>query len=379
MTQTLFFYGTLRHMPLLECVLDRPSSQIAYCDAELEDHCVTWVKDQPFPMIAAKAGSRATGIAVWDLTQRDIARLRFYEGGFEYDLSTVDLKTPSGTHRAQVFFPQAGRWEAGAPWHLHDWTHAWGALNLNAAREVMGHFGSKSAGDIAHLLPFWRARGWARQMASAPAPARVRRLPEEGDVQITPLPPDPAGFFRLDSFEISHRRFDGAYSTPVPRSAFVAYDAALLLPYDPRTDRVLLIEQLRYGPLMRGDPRPWVLEPIAGLVDAGEAPEICARREAMEEAALELDELRPMMAGYASPGYSTEYFHYFLGLCDLSQVSGSLGGLAAEHEDIRSHVLSYEAALALLESGEINQTPLIVMLLWLARARDGLRAEVSNG
>ena len=112
---------------------------------------------------------------------------------------------------------------------------------------------------------------------------------------------------------------------------------------------------------------------MAGLVDAGEAPKETARREAVEEAGLALTDLRPMMQGYASPGYSTEFFHFFLGLCDLSAATGGLGGLPEESEDIRSHVISFDAAMALLDSGEVNQTPLAMMLLWLARYRSGLR------
>ncbi len=46
-------------------------------------------------------------------------------------------------------------------------------------------------------------------------------------------------------------------------------DAVTVLPYDPVRDRVLLIEQYRFGVHMRGDPRPWVLEPVAGRIDAG--------------------------------------------------------------------------------------------------------------
>ena len=172
-----------------------------------------------------------------------------------------------------------------------------------------------------------------------------------------------------------HPRFDGSPSEAVTRGAFIAYDAALVLPYDPVTDRVHLVEQMRYGPLLRGDPRPWVLEPVAGLVDAGEAPIEAARREAAEEAGLVLADIREMTQGYAAPGYSTEFYHCFLAICDLPEASGGIGGLASEHEDIRSHVLPFEAAMALLDSGEINTAPLVMMLLWLARHRPELRRE----
>lgn len=158
------------------------------------------------------------------------------------------------------------------------------------------------------------------------------------------------------------------------REVFLAFDAALVLPYDPATDHVLLIEQLRFGPLWRGDPTPWMFEPIAGLVDAGEDPAETARREAIEETGLALGSLETIAKVYASPGYSTEYFHCYLSVTDLSSFHPSENGLRSEHEDIRSHVLPFDTAMGLVASGEINAGPLVMMLYWLAVNRERLRA-----
>lgn len=374
----LFFYGTLCHIPLLEIVLGRPAAQIEIAAGHLTDHAASWVKDAAFPMIAAVPGAVAQGLVVRALSETDIARLAFYEGGFSYDLAQVNVMTGAGGVDAQVFFPRPGLFEPGAPWDLNTWVARWGALSCAAAREVMRHFGRKSADEIAQLLPYFRARGWAQQLAKTAVPYTLRRDMPAGAVTLDPKDTGHAGFFRLDEFAISYPRFDGTQSDTIERGSFVAYDAALLLPYDPVADRILLIEQLRFGPLLRGDEYPWVLEPIAGLVDAGEPPIEAARREAVEEAGLHVSDIRPIGEVYASPGYSTEFFHMFLGLCDLSSVSGGLGGLADENEDIRSHVMTFDQAMALLDSGEINQSPLAMMLLWLFRARIALRSEVSD-
>ncbi len=53
-------------------------------------------------------------------------------------------------------------------------------------------------------------------------------------------------------------------------------------------DRVLLLEQMRAGPMLRGDANPWMLEPVAGMIDAGETPIRPALRECAEEAGLSL-------------------------------------------------------------------------------------------
>ena len=375
MSQSLFFYGTLCHIPLLEIVLGRPRAQIDIQDAVLPDHLVSWVQDEPFPMIEAKSGAQAHGILVSALSEIDVARLRFYEGGFEYDLTPVSVQVNDTEIDADVFFPEPGLWQAGAHWVLDDWVDQWGEISLNAAREVMAHFGKTSSEEIARLLPFLRARGWARQMANDAAPTTRRRNTNSHDASLNNTDDGYAVFFRLDTFRVSYPRFDGTQSEILERAAFVAYDAALILPYDPKKDLVLLIEQMRYGPLLRGDPHPWVLEPIAGLVDAGEAPVEAARREAVEEAGLSLKDIRPMMKAYPSPGYSTEFFHCFLGICDLDVSLEGTHGLASENEDIRTHVLPFDEAMALLETGEINLGPLAMMLLWISHNREKIRTE----
>lgn len=375
MIQSLFFYGTLCHVPLLELVLGRERSKIDLSDAALTDHVTHWVKDEPFPMIAEQTGGQAQGVLVRGLSQEDIARLRFYEGGFEYDLKSVQVKSDGSLYSADVFFPAPDRWQQGALWDLSDWQIQWARLSLNTAREVMEHYGKTPIGEVTRLLPFFRARAWAKELARDPAPTQLRRDTESEAVSLEMRQDGYAGFFRLDTFNIAYPRFDGRQSETLERGAFVAYDAALILPYDPARDLVMLIEQMRYGPLLRGDPKPWMLEPIAGLVDAGEPPREAARREAVEEAGLALEDIRLMMKIYAAPGYSTEFFHCFLGLCVLDPSQEGLHGLACENEDIRTHVIPFEQAMALLESGEVNQAPLAMMLLWLARKRDGLRAD----
>jgi len=374
MSRALFFYGTLCHLPLLEVVLGRGRAEIDVAIALLPDHLVSWVKDQPFPMISYEKEAEAQGIIVRDLREEDIARLRFYEGGFEYDLASLTVRSEAGIEHAEVFFPSAGVWDAAEGWSLDQWVRKWGGLSVRAAHEVMEHYGRTGADEIAHLLPFLRARAWAHELAQDTAPTRLRNNTSRDAVTLNRRDDGYSGFFRLDTFDVKFPRFNGTESDTVERAAFVAYDAALLLPYDPISDHVMLIEQMRYGPLLRGDPLPWVLEPIAGLVDAGEAPIEAARREAQEEAGLDLSDIREMVKVYPSPGYSTEFFHCFLGLCPLNTSLQGHHGLASENEDIRTHVVTFERAMALLDSGEINLGPLAMMLLWLAREREKLRA-----
>jgi len=370
----LFFYGTLCHVPLLERVLGRSAADLTLEPAVLPGWAVNWVKDESFPMIHKVAGGEARGLLLRDLGEEDLARLDHYEGGFGYALEGLEVQVEGAAPvTAQVFLPDAARWTPGAPWVLADWVARYGAMTMEAAREVMERFGVTGAEEIGGLFPWIRARAWARILAKETAPFDLRQHPGEDPFRIEGYRKGYDGFFRMRAFDLSFRRFDGTRTKPFSREAFIAFDAALVLPYDPVSDQVMLIEQLRFGPMWRGDPAVWVLEPIAGLVEAGERPADCARREAQEEAGLDLGDLQLMTRVYASPGYSTEFFHCYLGLCSLSQEAGGLAGLEHEHEDIRSHVISFDRAMDLVDSGEVNAGPLTMMLLWLARHREELR------
>ena len=370
----LFFYGTLCHRALLDSVLGRALPEAQVQAAVLPGHAARWVRNEAFPIIVAQDGAEAAGLLVTGLSGEDVARLDFYEGGFGYGLREVQVQSAQGPAQAQVYFPDPGLWETAGPWDLQAWARDHAPLIVPASAEFMRLRGRVSPEVSRQVWPFIQARVWGWQLGREGAPTTLRRDTRREAVRFELHGDGHEGFFALRQFEVAFPRFDGSMTDPVTREGFVAFDAALVLPYDPQSDSVLLVEQLRYGPLLRDDPHPWVLEPIAGLVDAGEDPETCIRREAQEEAGLALRDVELMTRVYASPGYSSEFFHCYLGLADLDRATGTVAGLASETEDIRSHILPFDDAMALLDSGEINAGPLAMMLLWLARHRARLRA-----
>ncbi len=194
-----------------------------------------------------------------------------------------------------------------------------------------------------------------------------------GDVVPLALRRPYSAFFAVEEADFVHRRFDGFVSPPLSRAMFVSGDAAVVLPYDPVRDRVLLIEQFRAGPLARGDANPWLIETIAGRIDGGETPEEAALREAVEEAGVAIRALVPGPRFYPSPGAKSEYLYCFVGLADLPDMAPGQGGLASEGEDIRSHVIPFARMMDLVASGEIDNAPLMLLALWLERERPRLR------
>ena len=241
--------------------------------------------------------------------------------------------------------------------------------------EVMGYYGRLDVSDITWRLAMIKSRAWSYALAQTPFAAEQRSARQRREVECEAEIATHEGFFLTRTYTLRHPRFEGGMSPDLKREVFVVGEAALVLPYDPLRDRILLVELYRLGPYGRGDVLPWVLEPVAGRVDAGETPENAARRECVEEAGLELKELTHINTHYCSPGCSTEMFHCYLGLCDLPDAVIGHGGLETEHEDIRTHVISFAQAQSLMQSGEINIGPLYLMLLWLERERDKLRGK----
>ena len=186
------------------------------------------------------------------------------------------------------------------------------------------------------------------------------------------------GFFSVEEHSLSYRKFNEEQSAVVTRSALISSDAVIVLPYDPINDRVLLIEQFRMGPYVKGDEAPWVLEPIAGLIDTGETPESAGIREAREEAHLELKKLVLVARSYPSPGISTEFFHQYIGIVSLPESTKLVSGLASESEDIRSHIFSFKTFFDMISKGEINVGPAILLGLWLSKNRKNLRRRNSS-
>lgn len=200
-----------------------------------------------------------------------------------------------------------------------------------------------------------------------------RAMTREDDIQIQQRERCFQGFYRLDRVHLKHRLFAGAMGPTISRELFVRPDAVCVLPYDPQTDTVVLVEQFRIGALDKS-PEPWLLETVAGLIDTDEQPEEVARREAREEADLELHELLPVMTYYPSPGGSDERVYLYIGRCSTLGVGGVFG-VEEEGEDIRVHVWSLDAALKALQNGRIDNAASIIALQWLALNKEKVRAD----
>lgn len=178
--------------------------------------------------------------------------------------------------------------------------------------------------------------------------------------RITPLARD---WGRLDRYEVTHSLRDGTSQT-VRREVYDHGSAAAVLMFSPQTRTVILTRQFRLPAHLNGDPA-WLIEAPAGLLD-GEAPEIAARREALEETGHAPRDMVFLFNAYMSPGSLTEKCACFLATYVPGASTAAGGGLAEEGEDIEVLEMRLDAALAMLASGEITDAKTIMMLQALA-------------
>jgi len=369
-SQSVFFYGTLRDPALLALVAGR---EVSARPASLPGFRTARVEGHDFPTLVADDDATANGLLA-EVDARAQERLDFYELGFGYDLRPVSVRTEKGAAVALVYFPEPGLWKPDGAWSLEGWQADGAPLARAAAGEYMRLHGVMDPASAARAFDQIRMRAGARlRAAEAPTPAPLPPAMSAKDVRIAETRQPYTAYFAVREDVLTFPRFSGGHSAPVLRSSFQGGDAVTVVPYDPGTDRLLVVRQFRHGPFTRGDANPWTLEPAAGRIDAGETPEQTARRELLEETGIEAGTLHLISRYYPSPGAFNEYLWSYVAIADLSAQDGRIAGLEGENEDILSHVLGFDEAMAMVETGAANTAPLVLTLFWLAANRDRLR------
>lgn len=74
---------------------------------------------------------------------------------------------------------------------------------------------------------------------------------------------------------------------------------------------MVLIRQFRVATWVNGNPDGMLIETCAGLLD-DDAPDVCVRKEAIEETGFAVSEVRKVFELYMSPGGVTELIHFLL-------------------------------------------------------------------
>ncbi len=148
------------------------------------------------------------------------------------------------------------------------------------------------------------------------------------------------------------------------REIFERGDSAAALIYDIERDVVVLTEQFRIATFEKGP--GYLIEAIAGSLDAGEDAETCLRREMMEEVGYKAGKLTLVAKAYVSPGASSErIFLYYAPVTTGDLVDPEASGVAADKEDIRRVEYTRDDFLIRLEKGRFQDGKIITLGYWL--------------
>ena len=177
-------------------------------------------------------------------------------------------------------------------------------------------------------------------------------------------------FFKIDELIVVHQRYDGSMSGVERRLVFERGDAVAVLLFDADTRSVVLVEQFRPPTLIahrRDNPAStdgWIVELVAGMIDAGETAEQAAIREVFEETGYRIANPRPIGKYFSSPGGSDERFFLYFAPVGERQREGNGGGIAGE-EDIKVFQLGVVVLFDRLAQGAIDDPKLAIAAYWL--------------
>ncbi|HBR6866223.1 TPA: GDP-mannose pyrophosphatase NudK [Klebsiella aerogenes] len=168
-------------------------------------------------------------------------------------------------------------------------------------------------------------------------------------------------YFLLRNMTYELTRRDGS----VVRHKREVYDrgnGATVLLYNPNKQSVVLVRQFRVATWLNGNPDGMLIETCAGLLD-NDAPEVCIRKEAIEETGYQVGEARKVFELYMSPGGVTELIHFFIAEYSEAQRANRGGGV--DDEDIEVLELPFVRALEMVASGEIQDGKAVILLQYL--------------
>jgi nudix-type nucleoside diphosphatase (YffH/AdpP family) len=170
-------------------------------------------------------------------------------------------------------------------------------------------------------------------------------------------------WYVLKKATFSYRRNDGTWQTQSRESYDRGNGVAILL-YDASRRTVVLTRQFRYPAFANGCD-DLLIEVPAGLLDNA-SPEDRIRAETEEETGYRLHDVKRVFEAYMSPGAVTERLYFFVARYQPSDRVAAGGGHAAEGEDIETFEVTIDAALTMIERGEIRDAKTIMLLQYAA-------------
>lgn len=146
------------------------------------------------------------------------------------------------------------------------------------------------------------------------------------------------------------------------REVYDRGNGATILLYNREKQTVVLIRQFRVATWVNGNTDGRLIETCAGLLDNDE-PEVCIRKEAIEETGFAVGEVKKLFELYMSPGGVTEIVYFFIAEYTDAQRANAGGGV--EDEDIDVLEIPFAQALEMVKTGEIQDGKALILLQYL--------------
>lgn len=143
------------------------------------------------------------------------------------------------------------------------------------------------------------------------------------------------------------------------REVYDRGNGATILLYNRDKQTVVLTRQFRVATWVNGNADGMLIETCAGLLD-DDAPEACARKEAIEETGFAVGDVEKLFELYMSPGGVTELIHFFI--AEYQDTHRSWLGGGVEDEDIEVLEMPFTEAREKVKSGEIRDGKTVILL-----------------
>jgi len=174
---------------------------------------------------------------------------------------------------------------------------------------------------------------------------------------------------KLMSVTFEQLRRDGRWQQR-KREIYDHGNSAVVLPYDPIRDTVLLTRQFRL-PIYLQDGVDRSIEACAGKLE-GEKAETRIIKEIKEELGYRIEKVDRLFELYVSPAAIMEKITFFTGAYSPADKVSEGGGLADEGEDIEVIETTLEQAAAMIAGGEITDAKTVILVQFL---RDRILAQ----
>lgn len=167
-------------------------------------------------------------------------------------------------------------------------------------------------------------------------------------------------WYILNKYTYEFLKDDGSWEKQ-EREAYDRGNGAAILLYNKKKETVILTRQFRMPTYVNGNESGMMIEVCAGLLD-GDHPEDCIKKEVEEETGYRISDVRKVMESYMSPGSVTEILYFFVGEYEDKMKVGEGGGSDHETENIEVLEYTFDQAMAMIDSGEINDAKTIMLL-----------------